>query len=69
MLIEDTSRANSCHDTEIDWPLSTYVLYVWEMVQVKKLEVMLEKFFGFLTFKYKINQMTSEHQLKNLHYT
>ena len=60
---------NSCHDTEIVWLVSTYVLYVWEMVQVKKLEVKLEKFFGFLTFKYKMHQTTSQYQLKNLHYT
>ena len=60
---------NSSRDAEIIWLGSSYVLYVWEMVQVKKLEVKLEKFFGFLTFKYKMHQMTSEHQLKNLHYT
>ena len=42
--------------------------YVWEMVQVKKLEVKLDKFFGFLTFKYKMHQATSSIQLKNLHY-
>ena len=61
--------ANSCHDAEIVWLLSLYVLYVWEMAQVKKLEVKLDKFFGFLTFKYKTHQMTSQFKLKNLHYT
>ena len=55
---------NSCNDTEIVWLVSSYVLYVWEMVQVKKLEVKLDKFFGFLTFKYKMHQMTSKDQLK-----
>ena len=59
---------NSCHDTEIVWLVSTYVLYVWEMAQVKKLEVKLEKFFGFLTFKYKMHQTISQDQLLNLHY-
>ena len=38
---------NSCHDTEIVWLVSYYVLYVWKMVQVKKLEVKLDKFSGF----------------------
>ena len=59
---------NSGHDTEIVWLLSSYVLYVWEMVHVKRLEVKLDKFFGFLTFKYKMHQETSQNQLKNLHY-
>ena len=66
--IINLSFANSCHDTEIVWLLSLYVLYVWEMAQVKKLEVKLDKFFGFLTFKYKMHQATSSNQLKNLHY-
>ena len=61
--------ANSCNDTEIVWLVSSYVLYVWEMVQVKKLEVKLDKFFGFLTFKYKMHQTISQDQLKNFHYT
>ena len=60
---------NSCNDTEIVWLVSSYVLYVWEMVQVKKLEVKLDKFFGFLTFKYKMHQTISQDQLQNLHYT
>ena len=61
--------ANSCNDTEIVWLVSSYVLYVWETVQVKKLEVKLDKFFGFLNFKYKMHQTTSHVKLKNLHYT
>ena len=60
---------NSSHDTEIVWLVSYYVLYVWEMVQIKKLEVKLDKFFGFMTFKYKMQQTTSQDQLQNLHYT
>ena len=59
---------NSCHDTEIVWLVSSYVLYVWETVQVKRLEVKLDKFFGFLTFKYKMHQATSPNDFKNLHY-
>ena len=61
--------ADSCHGTEIVWLVSSYVLYVWETVQVMKLEVKLDKFFGFLNFKYKMHQTTSKYQLQNLHYT
>ena len=60
---------HSVRDTEIVWLVSSYVLYVWEMVYVKKVEVKLDKFFGFLTFKYKMHQATSPNQLINLHYT
>ena len=59
---------NSSRDTEIVWLVSCYVLYVWEMVHVRKLDVKLDKFFGFLTFKYKVHQATSPNQLENLHY-
>ena len=59
---------NSRNDSEIVWLVSSYVLYVWEMVEVKKLEVTLDKFFGYLTFKYKMYQEISPHQLTNLHY-
>ena len=58
---------NSCHDTEIVWLISSYVLYVWETVQVKRLEVKQDKFFGFLTFKYKMHKATSTDQPLNLH--
>ena len=59
---------------EILWLVSTYILYVWETVHIKKQDVKLEKFFGFLTFKFKMSQATSLGpdlvlaQL-NLHYT
>ena len=60
---------NSSKDSEIVWLVSSYVLYVWEMMYVKKLEVKLEKFFGYLTFKYKMHQASSSDKLINLHYT
>ena len=41
----------SSYESEIVWLVSSYVLYVWEMVHVKKVEVNLDKFFGYLTFK------------------
>ena len=65
---------SSC-DQEILWLVSSYILYVWETVHIKKQEVKLEKFFGFLTFKFKMHQATSVgldrvlFQLLNLHYT
>ena len=71
--VEDEEIINLCFvksscETEIVWMLSSYVLYVWEMVHIKKLEVKLDKFFGFLTFKYKMDQAISPDRLKNLHY-
>ena len=59
---------NSSRDSEIVWMISSYVQYVWEMVYIKKQEVKLDKFFGYLTFKYKMNQTTSPDQLINLHH-
>ena len=59
---------NSSRESEVIWLLSSYVLYVWEMVHVKKVEIKLEKFFGFLTFKYKMHQVTSPDHVINLHY-
>ena len=59
---------NSSRESEIIWLLSSYVLYVWEMVHVKKIGIKLEKFFGFLTFKYKMHQVTSPDHVINLHY-
>ena len=49
----------SSRGREIIWLVSTYILYVWETVQIKKQEVKLEKFFGFLTFKFKMYQAIS----------
>ena len=60
---------SSSRDLETVWLISTYVLYVWEMMHVKKLEVKLGKFFWYLTFKYKMHQASSSDKLINLHYT
>ena len=60
---------HSSRDAEIVWLVSYYVLYVWEMMYVKRVEVKLDKFFGYLTFKYKMYQATSPKQPINLHYT
>ena len=58
----------SSNDSEIVWLISSYVLYVWEVVHDKKLEVKRDKFFGYLTFKYKMHQTNSPGQLLNLHH-
>ena len=50
---------NSRRGREITWLVSTYILYVWETVNVKKQEVKLDKFFGFLTFKFKMDHAIS----------
>ena len=70
LFFPNTSRAR-----EILWLVSNYILYVWETVHIKKQEVKLDKFFGFLTFKFKMSQTTPLGpdlvlaQLINLHYT
>ena len=69
--VDDWEIVNLCfemssRDAEIVWLVSSYVIYVWEMVHVKKLEVKLDKFFGFLTFKYKMHRAISPYQLDNL---
>ena len=71
--VEDEEIVNLCfvnfsHETEIVWLVSSYVLYAWETVHIKKQEVKLDKFFGFLTFKYKMHQAISPDQLTNFHY-
>ena len=61
---------NSSRDQEIMWLVSSYILYVWETVNIKKKEVKIEKFFGFLTYKFKMQRVTSLGnmiQILNLH--
>ena len=66
---------SSVCDQEILWLVSNYILYVWETVHIKQQEVKFDKFFGFLTFKFKMCQDTSLGldrvlvQLQNLQYT
>merc|ERR1711954_482427 len=50
---------NSRCDSEIVWLVSSYVQYVWETVHVENSEVKFDRFFGYLTFKYKMHQATS----------
>ena len=35
------------------WVIGVYVNYAWQILMAKEDIVMLEKFFGFLTYKYK----------------
>ena len=44
---------NSQLEQEIVWLLSSYIFYVWNQCQGKNRTVVVEKFFGFLSFKYK----------------
>ena len=53
-------------DQEIVWLVSSYVLFVWENVFVRGAEVKLEKFFGFLTYKYREHQSSSKPKLKDM---
>ena len=39
-------------ETELTWLVSSYVLYVWDSVHVRGVDVRAEQFFGFLTFKH-----------------
>ena len=53
--VEDEEIVNLCfvnsrRETEIVWLVSSYIHYAWETAHIKKLEVKLDKFFGFLTF-------------------
>ena len=41
------------YEPGIVWLISSYVGYVWEQCYVRESGVVLEKFFGFLTFKYE----------------
>ena len=44
------------YEQEIVWLVGNFVGYVWDNVYIRNSEVRLEKLFGFLTFKYKIDQ-------------
>ena len=73
MTVEDEEIVNLCFansscEEEIVWLISSYVLYAWETIHFKKQEVKQDKFFGFLTFKYKMHKAIAPDQLTNLHY-
>ena len=44
------------YEQEIILLVSNFVSYVWENIFIRSSEVQLEKLFGFLTFKYKMNK-------------
>ena len=46
-------------EQEIVWLVGNFVEYVWDNVFIRNSEVKLEKLFGFLSFKYKIDQKLS----------
>jgi hypothetical protein len=45
-------------EQEIVWLISNYVRYVWTTCYVGDSDVKLDKFFGFMTFKYKMDKNT-----------
>lgn len=53
-------------DMEVVWLVSSYVLFVWENIFVRDAEVKLERFFGYLTYKYKEHQNMSSSKLRQM---
>ena len=51
-------------DQEVVWLISTYVLFVWENVFMRDVDVKQAQFFGFLTYKYREHQLVSKNQLR-----
>ena len=47
-------------ENEVIWLLSQYVYYTWKHFSITQTEVKLEKFFGFLSWKYKIRNAAVE---------
>ena len=51
-------------DTELAWLLASYYDYAWRRLHIKGEETLnFEKFFGFLTFKYRVDQQGSRPSL------
>ena len=60
LIFPKTSREN-----ETIWLVGTYVAKIWEEISVRKCEKMKwEKFFGFLKFKFKADQVNSGIKLR-----
>ena len=47
------------YEQEIIWLVGNFVCYVWENIFIRNTEVKLEKLFGFLSFKYKMDMKLS----------
>ena len=54
------------YETEVVWLISNYIWFVWENIMVKSANVSYDKFFGYLTFKYRELQASSGLTLKRL---
>ena len=55
----------SSRETETIWLVGTYVAKIWEDIAVRKCEKMKwEKFFGFLKFKFRADQVNSGIKLR-----
>ena len=46
-------------EQEIVWLIGNFVWYVWNSLFIRNSEVRLEKLFGYLTFKYKMDKKLS----------
>ena len=53
-------------ELEIVWMVSSYVQYMWDAVYVRGVDVQIDQFFGFLTYKFREHQAVSKFKLKNL---
>ena len=56
----------SGRESEIVWLISTYVHRVWEDLYVRNNEVKFDQFFGYLSFKYKSDQLGSGVTLRQI---
>ena len=54
------------YETEVVWLISNYVWFIWENIFVKSESISLDKFFGYLTYKYIEIQATSGLTLREL---
>ena len=50
---------HSQYETEVVWLISNYVWFIWENTVVRSESISLDKFFGYLTFKYREKQAAS----------
>ena len=53
-------------DMEVVWLVSHYVCYVWDSIMIHGTGISLDKFFGYLTFKYREQHATIGRPLQQL---
>ena len=47
---------HSDYEQEMVWLVCSYVMFMWDTVQVRSAGVKLDQFFGYLTYKYRKHQ-------------